>query len=136
MSRLAVLLFGLALSAPTAAPSQTTVRVGPAPSRLYAVSAPGPLEIVPGGVWADTAERRIPSTYWREGALIGGGGLGAFAAYLFYGLCAQSDTASANCTTSLLGGILVGGGVGAVLGALVGGQFPKGEPRPGPEGQE
>ncbi len=122
MSRLAILL-SLAVSAAASAQGQA---IAPARSSLYAAGTPGPLDPAPGKLLADTAVRRIRTTYWREGALIGGSGLGTFAAYLSYGLCSQFDTGSEDCTTSLLGGFIMGGAVGVAVGSLIGGQFPKG----------
>jgi len=74
---------------------------------------------------ADLAARTIPRTYWLEGALIGAIGLGILTAVGFYGLCESS-----NCTGALVTGAVGGGAVGFIVGALVGGQFPKKESAP------
>jgi predicted MFS family arabinose efflux permease len=61
-----------------------------------------------------------PPTHWLEGGLIGGIGLGALFAYEAGGLCESSD-----CTKARLAVGLLGGGLGFIVGALIGGQFPK-----------
>jgi len=61
-----------------------------------------------------------PPTYWLEGGLIGGIGLGAFFASEAGGLCESS-----NCTPARVAVGLLGAGLGFTVGALIGGQFPK-----------
>ncbi len=61
-----------------------------------------------------------PPTYWLEGGLIGGIGLGAFFAYGAGTLCESSD-----CTKARLAVGFLGAGLGFTVGALIGGQFPK-----------
>ena len=61
-----------------------------------------------------------PPTYWLEGGLIGGIGLGTLSAYEAGGLCESSD-----CTKARLAVGLLGAGLGFTVGALIGGQFPK-----------
>src|SRR5438067_740430 len=62
-----------------------------------------------------------PSTYWLEGGLIGGIGLGVLSAYESGGLCESSDGCIAGRVTV---GVL-GAALGFIVGALIGGQFPK-----------
>ena len=71
--------------------------------------------------------RQIKPTYWKEGGVIGAVAVGAFGAWLFHGLCSDSDTAE-GCTGALVGGALGGGLLGFLTGALIGGQFPKHAP--------
>src|SRR2546425_557424 len=61
-----------------------------------------------------------PPTYWLEGGLIGGIGLGTLSAYEAGGLCESS-----NCTPARVAGGRPGAGPRVPLGAAVGGQFPK-----------
>ena len=61
-----------------------------------------------------------PPTYWLEGGLIAGIGLGALSAYEAGGLCESS-----NCTPARVAVGLLGAGLGFTVGALIGGQFPK-----------
>jgi len=61
-----------------------------------------------------------PPTYWLEGGLIGGIGLGTLSAYEAGGLCESS-----NCTPARVAVGLLGAGLGFTVGALIGGQFPK-----------
>ena len=61
-----------------------------------------------------------PPTYWLEGGLIGGIGLGAFFASEAGGVCESS-----NCTPARVAVGLLGAGLGFTVGALIGGQFPK-----------
>jgi hypothetical protein len=78
----------------------------------------------PGALGMDklaTSTRALRRTYWLEGGVGGAIGLGLLTAVLFHGLCE-----SQNCTGSTVGGAVLGGGLGFTVGALVGGQFPKG----------
>ena len=63
----------------------------------------------------------IPRTYWLQGGIIGGVGLGVFTGLAVQGLCESS-----NCTGGEIAAGLVGGAVGFTVGALIGGQFRKG----------
>jgi hypothetical protein len=77
----------------------------------------------------DTVVRQIKPTYWKEGGLVGGVLSGVFLAWLVHGLCTYYDESiNPNCGLKLVAGGVFGGGLGFVLGALVGGQFPKGRP--------
>jgi hypothetical protein len=71
-----------------------------------------------------------PSTYWKEGGIIGGLLLGIAGALLINGLCHDSDTAEEHCGTKAVGGAALGAGLGFVIGSLVGGQFHKGPQDP------
>lgn len=66
--------------------------------------------------------RALPRTYWLEGGITGGIGLGLVAAVLYGALCLEE---SQSCTGSTIGGAVFGGGLGFTVGALVGGQFHK-----------
>lgn len=116
----------LAQSSRVAWPPLSNVSASP----LYAERAPGPfdlsaMELEPG----DTVPRQIKPTYWKEGGIIGAIMAGSFLAYLFHGLCASSDSSAPSCAGALVGGIVMGGGLGFISGALVGGQFDK-NPKP------
>src|SRR6266853_6502342 len=69
------------------------------------------------------APRSVPRTYWLEGGIAGGIGLGLVAAVLYGGLCLEE---SQSCTSAILGSFVFGGALGFTVGALVGGQFRKG----------
>ncbi len=64
----------------------------------------------------------LPRTYWLEGGLVGGIGLGVLSAVELRSLCE-----SGSCTAGTIAGGVLGGFVGFTVGALVGGQFRKGE---------
>jgi hypothetical protein len=76
--------------------------------------------------------RRHRPTYWQEGGAVGGA-LGLLTgALVANGLCGLSEESTKHCTGStLLGGVL-GAAILAIPGALIGGQFSKKEPAPGP----
>jgi len=63
-----------------------------------------------------------PRTYWLEGGLVGGIGLGVLSAVELRSFCE-----SGSCTAGTIAGGVLGGFVGFTVGALVGGQFRKGE---------
>ena len=73
----------------------------------------------------DTDSPSIRPTYWVEGGAIGAGALGALVAVAATALCATSEVAD-GCTGTTIGGFVVGGGMGFVVGALLGGLVPKG----------
>ena len=70
----------------------------------------------------DRSAGTVPRTYWVEGGVIGGLGLGVLGALEFRSLCDSS-----NCTAGTIAGGVLGGAVGFTVGALVGGQFRKGD---------
>lgn len=78
---------------------------------------------------SDTVARQIRPTYWKEGGLIGGVASSILVGLFAQGMCAYAEGNTRNCGLSLITGAVLGGGVGFGLGALVGGQFPKGPPR-------
>jgi hypothetical protein len=92
---------------------------------LFSNAAPGPLRTTGLIAPADSADRDIRPTYWKEGALVGGllGGLGG--AFLGAAICRNSEVADKNCTWSSVGGGLISGLVLAIPGALIGGQMHK-----------
>jgi hypothetical protein len=72
----------------------------------------------------DTVMRQIKPTHWKEGGLVGGLLLGAFGAWFGNEICKNDDVAD-HCIGPILGGVVGGGAAGFLLGAFVGGQFPK-----------
>jgi hypothetical protein len=94
---------------------------GPRPSEVRGVVARGPLR---QSLALDSVRREIRPTHWKKGALIGGVVTGVGLAVLMNGLCSQDS----NCEGSPVpGALLAGGAVGALVGALIGGQFPRAE---------
>jgi hypothetical protein len=71
----------------------------------------------------DTAIRQIRPTHWREGGLVGALVLGAFGAWFGNEICTVLE--SGGCTRVIIGSVVGGGGVGFLIGALIGGQFPR-----------
>ena len=63
-------------------------------------------------------------TYWLEGGLIGGIGLGLFGVYAGTQFCATSD-ATRHCGGTIVGAGLLGAATGFAAGALIGHQFGK-----------
>ena len=63
-------------------------------------------------------------TYWKEGGLIGGIGLGLFGAYAGTQFCATSD-ATRPCTGTVVGWGVLGAATGFTVGALIGSRFHK-----------
>ena len=74
----------------------------------------------PPSVAADTLH--LKPTYWKEGALIGGGIGAAFGVYLGLEFCRYEDT---DCATGVLAGGVLFALFTAIPGALIGGQFDK-----------
>jgi uncharacterized protein YcfJ len=118
-ARLGLLLL---ITLTTSATAQHTI-AGPQPSQVLSAAGRGPLQ---QSVAVDTVPRDIRPTRWKEGALIGGLATGAALGFLMYALCSSSDNVR-SCGGMTVGGVLLGGAIGAVAGALIGGQFPKGE---------
>jgi hypothetical protein len=75
----------------------------------------------------DTVPRQIRPTHWKEGGIVGAVALGAFGVWFGNEICQNSDAGSEEgCTArSVVGGAIIGGGLGFIIGALLGGQFPK-----------
>jgi hypothetical protein len=76
---------------------------------------------------APSARLEIRATYWKKGAAIGGV-VGALSGLLLaHAVCGLSEEAGHGCPTSgtLLMGVVGGGSLLAIPGALIGGQFAK-----------
>ena len=99
----------------------------PVPSVLFSNATPGPLRTASLAAPADSVERDIRPTYWKEGALVGGLVGLAGGAVLGLVICAQSDEVGNSCTGSAVAGGLISALVLAIPGALIGGQMHKGE---------
>ncbi|HET6777398.1 MAG TPA: hypothetical protein VFH26_00775 [Gemmatimonadales bacterium] len=73
---------------------------------------------------ADTTANPQP-TQWKRGLIIGGVigivGLGGFV----YLLCKELNESGDSCVGTGLGGAALGAFTGGIIGALIGGQFPK-----------
>ncbi len=109
-----ILLASAALLLPSSLASQ---RLAPVPA--YAAAAfPPPSVAVPVNSLLTAAA--IPRTYWLEGGVIGGIGLGIAGAMWFEGMSESPNPIGA----TIAGGALIGA-VGFTAGALVGGQFRK-----------
>ena len=65
-----------------------------------------------------------PPTYWLEGGVIGGFGLGFLGAALGGGLCGYSDSQE-DCTGATISGAVFGAGLGFIVSGIIGGQIPK-----------
>ena len=111
------LLATVLLAVPAALAAQRPA-LRPRPSVLYSLPAAPTTDTIGG-----------PRTYWKEGALLGGVPLGIAGYLLFSGLCEQDDSAGGgrHCGTQGLGGAALGFLIGAIPGALIGGQFHKKE---------
>ena len=78
----------------------------------------------PAAVVARSDTLHLPKTYWKEGALIVGIPSAIFGGALGIGLCHYSETpGEKNCILPALGLAAFMGGLGAITGALIGGQF-------------
>ena len=113
-----VLLFGTVLAG--AAEAQTVVATpGPVRSPVFESFRPAV---------ADTEPMRIKPTHWVTGAAIGGTALGLLTGLTAVGLCAMDDSGTdPSAVGCFAGGLLLGGLLGGTIGALIGGQFPKGD---------
>jgi hypothetical protein len=74
---------------------------------------------------ADTVIRQIQPTHWKEGGAIGAVAVGALGALFGSGICQLSDNSSDGCIGLEVRGALGGGILGFLIGAFIGGQFPK-----------
>ena len=124
--------FGLLLvllGAPTAASAQTvaTQPPRPAPSVLFAPRVNGPLHS--RGLVAPDTVRTIGPTYWKEGAIAGGVAGAVSVGFFGYVVCGLSEQPGRDCLGTTLLASLVGAGLGAIPGALIGGSFRKGPKR-------
>jgi hypothetical protein len=95
---------------------------GPRPSEVRGVVARGPLR---QSLAVDSVRREIRPTHWKNGALIGGVVTGLGLLLLVDGFCRGSDSECAGGPVPQA--LLVGGVIGGLFGALIGGQFPKAE---------
>jgi hypothetical protein len=120
------ILFFLLGALLSTAPVSAQVRLsGPTPSVLFAPSPSGRALAKP---WAaDTNTPTSHPTHWKEGALVGGilGAIGG--ALLGNGICHAGDDTSSNCTAATIGVAAIGALGFGVIGALIGGAFPKEE---------
>jgi hypothetical protein len=94
----------------------------PTPSVLF-TAHPAPTERATA---ADTTNApSVRPTHWKKGLLIGGviGGLGVGG--LAYALCEELRETQESCLGPGLGGVALGGVIGGITGALIGGAFPK-----------
>lgn len=66
--------------------------------------------------------RTVPRTYWLEGGIVGGVGIGVLSALWVRGMSESSSTAGT------VAGFVLGAAVGFPAGALIGGQFKKPSP--------
>ena len=119
-----MLLVGLALGS-TPASGQAPVP-GPLPSVLFSNPMPAPLRIAGLGVPADSVQRDIRPTHWKEGALVGGL-VGAVGGILLGRFVCGLDESNRSCAGYTVGGAVGGAALLAIIGALIGGQFPKGD---------
>jgi tetrahydromethanopterin S-methyltransferase subunit D len=121
--RFLLLIVGLAMWTTPGAAQRPPV--GPVSSPL--VGTPAPRWRTALESQADTVERQIQPTHWKEGALVGGvlGALGG--ALLGHAICTQSEQPEKNCTGTTVIGAVFSAAILAIPGALIGGQFPKGQ---------
>jgi hypothetical protein len=97
-----------------------------AASVLFSAAARGPLHPAGLGEPRDSV-RNIQPTYWKEGALVGGG-VGAVGGLLLgLAVCGLSEDPNSSCTGTAIAGALGGALLLAIPGALIGGQFHKGQ---------
>ncbi len=100
-------------------------------SSLYSSQPTTPLDVRPlAAGTSDTVARQIRPTHWKEGGIVGAVLLGAFGIWFGHELCQETDAGQEKgCTAkAVAGGLLGGGGIGFLIGALIGGQFPKHPP--------
>jgi len=82
------------------------------------------------GEAGDTIVRKISPTHWKEGGIVGAVVLGAFGIWFGNEICKETEAGNEEgCTArAVVGGAIGGGGLGFLIGALIGGQFPKHPP--------
>ena len=110
---LVVAVCSLGAGSSSLAAQQASLR--PRPSSLFAMPAAGsdPSPATP--------------TYWKTGALVGGTIVGVTGAFVMNGLCHMDDADAKGCGLAMLGGAALGFLIGAVPGALIGGQIHRSE---------
>jgi hypothetical protein len=101
----------------------------PSVSSLYPERPTTPLDLPLIAGEPSESVVQIEPTYWKEGGLVGGVLSGVLLALFAEALCTYGEGNTRNCGMKLVAGAALGGGMGFVLGALVGGQFPKGPRR-------
>jgi hypothetical protein len=97
----------------------------PGASSFYAPGPATPLRARLAAERSDTTIRQIKPTYWKEGGLIGGVVSGVLVGLFAHGMCTYDEGNTRNCGLALISGVVIGGGMGFSLGALIGGQVPK-----------
>jgi hypothetical protein len=104
--------------------------LNPAASVLYGGLPSSPLDVQ--GLKPeshDSIGRLVKPTHWKEGGILGGLVLGGFSVWLSNEICEYAGEGQARgCGGKAVLGGLVGGGLGFLIGALIGGQFPKHAP--------
>jgi hypothetical protein len=73
----------------------------------------------------DTVPRQIKPTHWREGGMVGSLLVGAFGVWFGNEICRYVEDGGNGCAGFMIRGALGGGITGFLIGALIGGQFPK-----------
>jgi hypothetical protein len=73
----------------------------------------------------DTVVRQIKPTHWKEGGLVGALVVGVLGAWFGSEICKVAEDGDSGCAGLIVGGALGGAGTGFLIGALIGGQFPK-----------
>jgi len=124
MVHVLLVLCALTLGAePSPAQSHGARLRGPAASLLFGVRTVSAAEASP-----DTAAKVIQPTHWKRGMLIGGAVGGVALGFLGYALCHDLSETRASCLGPTLGAAGLGGVMGGVTGALIGGAFRKHAP--------
>ncbi len=114
--RLLILAVALPASPALAQSPVTSLRFQPYPAYL----GRGPTRVPPMTADSDSVGKQLPKTYWKEGALIGGGAAGILGGFMGYGFCGMSETSHSSCALQALGGAVIVGMMGAVLGGFTG----------------
>ena len=95
-------------------------------SSLYIERPSTPLDLhLLAGEPPDTVPRQIKPTHWRQGGLVGALLLGGVGAWFANEFCRNFDESGNGCGGFAIRGALGGGITGFLIGALIGGQFPK-----------